>query len=338
MSTLNFGEVHNMIAFLLKPTKSAGFEQIIDFLNAHPIKYVLTVNPTIYNSCVEQFWGTATVKNINGEAQLHAKVDGKKVVIFEVSIRRELPFRDKGEESQEAGRKSRTHGLKRLYKVRLSARVESFSNEESLDEEDSSKQGRISDIDSNQDIYLVNVHRDIDIFGVNDQDDTSMFDADKDLQGEEVVVEEVNVASITTHVSVAAAITPTISLDEITLAKSLIEIKTSRPNANGLVMQELSKGIMVEEPLKMKKKDHILFDEELARKLQKEIYKQERLAKVDDDYQSAERLHAKEQEQFTDAEEAKLFMEFIEKTIKLFAAKRDEEKRKKPPTKAQQRK
>nr|GEX04083.1 ribonuclease H-like domain-containing protein [Tanacetum cinerariifolium] len=31
------------------------------------------VNPTIYTSCVEQFWTTATVKNINGEAQLHAK-------------------------------------------------------------------------------------------------------------------------------------------------------------------------------------------------------------------------------------------------------------------------
>nr|GEW17236.1 SBP-like protein [Tanacetum cinerariifolium] len=57
MSTLNFAEVHNMIAFLSKPTDSAGFEQIIDFLNAHPIKYALTVNPTIYTSSVEQFLG-----------------------------------------------------------------------------------------------------------------------------------------------------------------------------------------------------------------------------------------------------------------------------------------
>nr|GEY39425.1 hypothetical protein [Tanacetum cinerariifolium] len=90
MSTLNFAEVHNMIAFLSKSTESAGFEQIIDFLNAHPIKYSLTVNPTIYNSCVEQFWGTTKVNNINGEAQLHAKVDGKKVVISGASIRRDI--------------------------------------------------------------------------------------------------------------------------------------------------------------------------------------------------------------------------------------------------------
>nr|GEW30420.1 hypothetical protein [Tanacetum cinerariifolium] len=36
----------------------------------------------------------------------------------------------------------------------------------------------------------VNVHRDEDIFGVNDQDDTLMFDADKDQQCKEVVVEK----------------------------------------------------------------------------------------------------------------------------------------------------
>nr|GEU34123.1 hypothetical protein [Tanacetum cinerariifolium] len=41
--------------------------------------------------------GTTKVKNINGEAQLHAKVDGKKVVISEASIRRDLWFGDEGE-------------------------------------------------------------------------------------------------------------------------------------------------------------------------------------------------------------------------------------------------
>nr|GEV05978.1 retrovirus-related Pol polyprotein from transposon TNT 1-94 [Tanacetum cinerariifolium] len=134
----------------------------------------------------------------------------------------------------ERKRKSRTHGLKRLYKVRLSARVESSANDYSLSEEDSSKQGRISDIDANQDIYLVNVHRDEDIFGVNDQNDTSMLDVGKDLQGEEVIVEEVNDASIAT--TTISATTPTIFMDEITLVKALIEIKTSRPKEKGLVM------------------------------------------------------------------------------------------------------
>nr|GFA20083.1 hypothetical protein [Tanacetum cinerariifolium] len=39
----------------------------------------------------------------------------------------------------------------------------------------------------------------------------------------------------------------------------------------------------------------------------------------------------------TDAEKEKLFMEFLEKRRKFFASKRAEEKRNRPPTKAQQR-
>nr|GEV04318.1 putative ribonuclease H-like domain-containing protein [Tanacetum cinerariifolium] len=54
------------------------FEQTVDFLNASPIKYALTVNPTVYTSCIEQFWATIKAKTVNGEGQLRALVDGKK--------------------------------------------------------------------------------------------------------------------------------------------------------------------------------------------------------------------------------------------------------------------
>nr|GEW24655.1 hypothetical protein [Tanacetum cinerariifolium] len=79
MSTLKFAETHNMITFLSKPTESEGFEQIVDFMNANPIKYALTVNPTIYTPCIEQFWDSVKKKTINGEEQLQALVDKKKV-------------------------------------------------------------------------------------------------------------------------------------------------------------------------------------------------------------------------------------------------------------------
>ncbi|GJX65527.1 hypothetical protein Tco_0299870 [Tanacetum coccineum] len=82
------------VVFWLKPTESDGFEQILDFLNANPIKYALTVNPTIYTSCIEQFWATAKVKTINGEVLLQALVDGKKVIINETSVRRDLQLED----------------------------------------------------------------------------------------------------------------------------------------------------------------------------------------------------------------------------------------------------
>nr|GFA78652.1 hypothetical protein [Tanacetum cinerariifolium] len=60
-------------------------------------------------------------------------------------------------------------------------------------------------------------------------------------------------------------------------------------------------------------------------------------AKVDADYELAQRFQAKEQEQLTDAEKARLFMDFLEKRKKFFTAKRAKEKRNKPPTKAKQR-
>ncbi|GJZ79034.1 hypothetical protein Tco_0643871 [Tanacetum coccineum] len=54
MSTLTFTDTHYMVAFLEKPIESDGFHEIVDFLNANQIRYALTVNPTIYTSCIEQ--------------------------------------------------------------------------------------------------------------------------------------------------------------------------------------------------------------------------------------------------------------------------------------------
>ncbi|GKD02627.1 hypothetical protein Tco_1177601 [Tanacetum coccineum] len=83
-----------MVAFLEKPTKSDGFKEIFDFLNAHPIKYALTVNPIVYTLCIQQFWATAKAKTINGEEQLQALEDRKKVIITESTIRSVLRLED----------------------------------------------------------------------------------------------------------------------------------------------------------------------------------------------------------------------------------------------------
>ncbi|GJX21262.1 hypothetical protein Tco_0223939 [Tanacetum coccineum] len=94
MSTLKFAETHNLVAFLSKPEKSVGFEEIVDFLNSSHIKYALTVNPILYESCIQQFWTTAKAKTVNGERQIQALVDKKKVIITETSIRRDLMLED----------------------------------------------------------------------------------------------------------------------------------------------------------------------------------------------------------------------------------------------------
>ncbi|GJS03889.1 hypothetical protein Tco_0320397 [Tanacetum coccineum] len=64
MAALKFAETHNLVAFLSKPEESDRFEQI--------------------------FWTTVKAKTINGERQLQALVDGKKVIVTELSIRRDL--------------------------------------------------------------------------------------------------------------------------------------------------------------------------------------------------------------------------------------------------------
>nr|GEU63827.1 hypothetical protein [Tanacetum cinerariifolium] len=65
MAPLIFADTHNTVAFLSKSDTSAGFDQVVDFLNAHVIQYALMVNPTIYVSCIKQFWATASIKKAN---------------------------------------------------------------------------------------------------------------------------------------------------------------------------------------------------------------------------------------------------------------------------------
>ncbi|GJS70489.1 putative ribonuclease H-like domain-containing protein [Tanacetum coccineum] len=162
--------------------------------------------------------------------------------------------------------------------------------------------------------------------------------------------------------------------DPITTAGEVVttaNVESARPKTKGVVMQEPSesitttttipskdkgKCIMVEEPLKMKKKDQISFNEQEAIRLQAEFDEEVRLAREKDeanvalikewndiqvnikaDQLLAKRLQAREQEELTIEERAKLFQQLLEKRRKFFAAKRAEEKRNKPPTKAQQR-
>ncbi|GKA88119.1 putative ribonuclease H-like domain-containing protein [Tanacetum coccineum] len=80
-----------------KSTENADYVEIVDFLNANPIRYALTVSLTIYVSCIEQFWSTAKTKTINNETQIHAKVEGKTIVISESSMMRDLQFDDEDE-------------------------------------------------------------------------------------------------------------------------------------------------------------------------------------------------------------------------------------------------
>ncbi|GJT79504.1 putative ribonuclease H-like domain-containing protein [Tanacetum coccineum] len=437
------------VAFLAKPAGSEGFEQIVDFLNASSIRYALTVNPTIYTSCIEQFWATVKVKTVNGEQQLQALIDGKKIIITEATVRRDLQLEDadgvdclpnatifkqltlmgyeklsqkltfykaffspqwkflihtilqcpsskttawnefsstmasaiiclatnqkfnfskyifesmmknldnavkflmkpkekdthvpqssvpsdpiniadeaineepnmqlkelndfctklqqrvldlentktaqaqeitslkKRVKKLEKKQGSRTHKLKRLYRVGRSARVVFFEEASLGDQEDASKQGRkIDDIDADKDITLENVH------------DANMFGAGEKRN----IIEEAVAVTDAVTILVSAA---TITNVELTLDQTLAELKSARPKTKGVVMQEASestltislqlpsqvkgqglkdkgKANMIEPEKPLKKKDQIKFDEEEALRLQAKFDEEDRLTR-----------------------------------------------------------
>ncbi|GJW89172.1 retrovirus-related pol polyprotein from transposon TNT 1-94 [Tanacetum coccineum] len=168
--------------------------------------------------------------------------------------------------------KSRTLGLKSLRKVGRSAQVVSSKDEGLGAQEDASNQGRkIIDLDAN--------------------------------------AEEVEVEKVVSTAEVTTANTTTTTVDELTLAQTLIDIKAvkpkdvtttatttttavTRPKARGVVVQEPSKfrtttsssqtsqlpqvkdkgkAKLIEHEKPLKKKDQILVDEEIAQRLQEEF-------------------------------------------------------------------
>nr|GEU86670.1 hypothetical protein [Tanacetum cinerariifolium] len=228
----------------------------------------------------------------------------------------------------------RIHKLKRLYKVGLTSRVDSSKDEQNLGE-NASKQGRkIDDIDQDEDITLV-----------SDQDDIEMFDVN-DLQSEEGFA----------HKETTKPKAKWIILQDP--SESPTTTKTIPKN----ISEDKGKAIMVEEPVKLKKKDQIKLDEEITLKLQAEFDEEEQRlardkaqkeleannalietyddvqAKINANYQMAKRLQAEEQQELTDEEKATLFMKLLEKRRKFFTAKRAKEKRNRPLTQAQQKK
>nr|GEW32504.1 putative reverse transcriptase domain, ribonuclease H-like domain protein [Tanacetum cinerariifolium] len=86
-------EIH-ITSDLLEFDASEGFEQIHDFLNASVIQYALTINPTIYVSCIKQFWSSTSIKKMNDVVRLQALIDRRKATITKDTVRQALYLAD----------------------------------------------------------------------------------------------------------------------------------------------------------------------------------------------------------------------------------------------------
>ncbi|GJW38543.1 putative ribonuclease H-like domain-containing protein [Tanacetum coccineum] len=197
----------------------------------------------------------------------------------------------------ERKKKSRTTGLKRLKKVGMSRRVESYEDQESLVDD---TQGR--------------------------SDDADMFDIN-DLHGDEVNVDmpvsenqEQSVKEREVDTSVEGSAAPT-TIEEITLAQTLIQIKVAKPKVvttaatTTTTTRPKARGVVVHEPIALDKdlarnlqaqlEDELIEEEKLARKQEEEANIalieswDNTQAMMEVDFELAQRLQTEEQGEIT---------------------------------------
>nr|GEU39714.1 hypothetical protein [Tanacetum cinerariifolium] len=119
---------------------------------------------------------------------------------------------------------SRTHKLKRLYKVGLTAIVISSFDDEALDKEDTSKQGRIDETYADKDIALVSTH---------DTQDNIVQDEGIEDVGEEEVVKVVTTAKMIVddaQVNTAIADVPVSATETIVTIAPTISTESTKTN------------------------------------------------------------------------------------------------------------
>nr|GEX17763.1 hypothetical protein [Tanacetum cinerariifolium] len=67
---------------------------MVDFIEASPLKYALTVKPTVYVSHIRQFWSTARIETTEEGTQILATMDGIHRTVTESSLRRNFKLKD----------------------------------------------------------------------------------------------------------------------------------------------------------------------------------------------------------------------------------------------------
>ncbi|GJV70901.1 hypothetical protein Tco_1490896 [Tanacetum coccineum] len=245
----------------------------------------------------------------------------------------------------EKRRKFRTTWLKRLKKVGTTRRIES-SNDSLGAQEDASKQGRrIEDIDADVEVTLVNETQER-------QDEDLMFDT-RVLDDDEVFVD---VTTTLMEIKAAKPKAKGIVFHDLEKQVSKPTVSFTQPS-----IKDIGKGIMQKPERPLAEKDQVALDEDLARNLQAqleaELIEEEMLARKHEeeanialikswdntqammkaDFDLAQRLQTEEQGEITIEERSRLFIELMNKRKKHYAMLRAEEKRRKPPTKAQKR-
>ncbi|GJZ21359.1 hypothetical protein Tco_0558398 [Tanacetum coccineum] len=309
--------------------KFDGFAEIIDFLKASFVSYALIVYSVIYTSCIEQFWATAkddaegtdyllTATIFEELARMGAKSTAwNEFSSYMASLIICLATNQKFNLSKYIFDAMKKQPSKKAQRQEAKVPQDEAEHEESVPTSSNDPQPSGEDSMQLTDLMVLCTKLQTHVLDLQKaknaqakeiaalkkriqmlerrkmsrptvlEDDEMPVEAKVDGKGEQSTKPDDSTAGeAVTAASVEGSDVPT-TIEEITLAQTLIQIKAAKP----------------------KVADRLL----------------------------AERLQSKEREELTDKEKAKLFMELMEKRRKHFAVLRAQEKRNRPPTKAQKR-
>ncbi|GJT34762.1 hypothetical protein Tco_0925181 [Tanacetum coccineum] len=317
MVNLKFADTHNMVAFLSKPEESDGFEQIVDFLDAHPINSK-TIAWNEISSTMASELGDSLVRAATTASSLEAEQDSGNITRTRSKA---IPNESSslgttsggGPRCQETIRdtiaQTRFENVSKHSNDSLLARGNTLRSDEDrlklkeLMELCTNLQNRVFDLEktkttqANEIATRVESSRDDESLGkdaskqwrinvINGDEEITLVsvqdDADKEMFDVDALNgEEVFVAGQNENVVeevVDAAQVSTVATT-VTITTKEITLAHALEALKTSNPKDKGKGIMIEEPVKpIKKKDLIRLDEEVALKLQAEFDEKERLA------------------------------------------------------------
>nr|GEX00887.1 retrovirus-related Pol polyprotein from transposon TNT 1-94 [Tanacetum cinerariifolium] len=288
-----------------------GFEQIVDFLNAHPIR----------------------------EVQLHAQIDGKEIVITESFVRRDLQLADE-------------EGIDCLANSAIFEQLALMGKPKRKDTQVPQPSGHT------ESVVDETVHKELGDRLVKAAKTASSLEAEQDSGGGPKCQETMGILLLKLDLRVYLNIlmihysqeTKTTQCNEIDSWKRKVKKLEKR---NRSITHKLKRLYKVGLSARVESSGD---EESLGKDASKHGRRidatdpdeditlvndaDNKMFDVDDlgGEELAKRLQAQEQKELSDAEKATPFQQLLEKRKKHFAAKRSEEKRNKPLTKAQQRK